>query len=187
MAVTTVGLYDQATDTTLGTIYFNSGNRLWYSDSGCTSQISHVAIPTRSQYAFNGYRNSGQLYVDASGAIVYTPTWTVGGTMKLYAWWTQISCRFFIDWTKTNHTPIFPRLEWYRSVAASTRFYADSQQTQENVGIGVPISSGRKFNGAYIITTEGDIASRYIGIDGKFITPSGWTTSDRTSDQNVAS
>lgn len=191
MAVTTVELYDQATDTTLGTIYFNTGNRLWYSDSDCTSQISHVAIPTRSQYAFTGYRISNSstatLYVDESGAIVYTPTWTGSGTTKLYARWTQISCRFFIDWTKTNHTPIFPRLTWYRSVAASTRFYADSQLTEEIDSIGVPISSGWKFDGAYIITTDGDITSRYIGIDGKFITPSGWTTSDRTSDQNVAS
>lgn len=187
MVVTTVELYDQATDTTLGTIYFNTGNRLWYSDSGCTSQISHVAIPTRSQYAFNGYRNAGQLYVDASGAIVYTPTWIGAGTIKLYAWWTQISCRFVIDWTSTAHTPIFPRLEWYRSVAASTRFYADSQLTHEIDGIGVPISSGRKFNGAYVMDTSGNITSRYIDTDGKFITPGLWTTSDRTSDWNVAS
>ncbi len=191
MAVRTVDLYDPATASTIGTIYFNSNTRLWYSDSDCKNQISHVEIPFRAQYAFTGYRisnnNTATLYVDASGAIVYTPAWTSSGTTKLYARWEQISCRFFVDWTKTNHTPIFPRLEWYRSVAASTRFYADSQLTEEIDSIGVPISSGWKFIGAYIITTDGEITSRYIGSDGKFITPSGWTTSDRTSDQNVAS
>ena len=101
MAVTTVELYDTATASTVGTIYFNTNTRLWYSDSDCTYQISHVEIPTRLQYAFTGYRISNSstatLYVDESGAIVYTPTWTSSGTKKLYARWEQISCRFYID------------------------------------------------------------------------------------------
>lgn len=191
MAVTTVKLYDPATASTIGTIYFNSNTRLWYSDSDCTYQISHVEIPTRSQYAFTGYRfgttSTSTLFVDESGAIVYTPTWTSSTTAKLYAHWQQISCRFYINWTSTAHTPTFPYLEWYRSVAASTRFYADSQLTQEIDGIGVPISAGYKFNGVYYVNESGTVTARYADTDGKFITPSPWTESDRTGDWNVTS
>lgn len=184
MGVRQVDLYDQATDTTFGSVYFNTSNRLWYSDSGCTNQISHVSIPSRPQYAFTGYRisnsSSGTLYVDSTGAFVYTPTWTSTSTTKLYARWTQISCRWVVNWTNTAYTPTFPRLEWFRSTTASKKFYADSQLTQEIDGIGVPIAAGYKFNGAYY-TSDGT-TTNWTGTDGKFITPSTWTSSDRTND-----
>lgn len=184
MAVRTVELYDPETDTTFGEIYFNTNNRQWYSDSDCTSQISHVEIPTRSQYAFTGYRisnaSTATLYVDESGAIVYTPTWTSSGTTMLYARWKQISRRFVIDWTTKSFTPVFPLSEWFRSVAASTRFYADSQLTQEIDGIGVPLAEGLKFNGVYTTDESGNVMNNYVGTDGKFITPSLWTSSDST-------
>lgn len=191
MAVRTVELYDPATSSTIGTIYFNTNTRLWYSNSDCTYQISHVSIPFRAQYAFTGYRfgtaSTATLFVDESGAIVYTPEWTSIGTTRLYARWEQISCRFYVNWTSTAHTPTFPYLEWYRSVAASTRFYADSQLTQEIYGIGVLISAGYKFNGVYYVNESGTVTARYADTDGKFMTPSPWTESDRTDDWDVTS
>ncbi len=61
----------------------------WYSNSGATSAISSVTIPSRSGFTFNGYytaTSGGTRIIDSAGKIVASNTFTTSNR-SLYAQW----------------------------------------------------------------------------------------------------
>ena len=61
----------------------------WYSNSGATSAISSVTIPSRSGYTFNGYytaTSGGTRIIDSAGKIVGSKTFTTSNC-TIYAQW----------------------------------------------------------------------------------------------------
>ena len=72
-----------------GTIYqkYKTG---WYSNSGATSKITAVKVPTRTNYSFLGYytaKTGGTKAIDSDGTILSGATYTA--TTTLYAQWSQ--------------------------------------------------------------------------------------------------
>ena len=62
----------------------------FYSNSGATTEITSVSVPTRSGYTFNGYYTSsngqGNQVIDEEGDIVVSNTFFTGNT-TIYAYW----------------------------------------------------------------------------------------------------
>ena len=85
----TVTLNDNGGAGGSGTIYqkYKTG---WYSNSGATSKITAVKVPTRTNYSFLGYytaETGGTKAIDSDGTILSGATYTA--TTTLYAQWSQ--------------------------------------------------------------------------------------------------
>ena len=76
-------------------LYKPHGSTLWYSDSSCSTQVTTITVPTKTNAVYNGHwssRNySGNQYIDDSGSLLSR---TVTGPITLYAvyncdtnWW----------------------------------------------------------------------------------------------------
>ena len=93
MALSSVTIYSETSSSTrieIGTLYFNSVNKLWYVDAGGTRPISNIYdwIPEKECYRLNfvGFSTSIPL-TDADGNI--TATSRAGSSA--YCYWTKIS------------------------------------------------------------------------------------------------
>lgn len=163
---TTDGAVLGGTSISYGTIYFCVETAAWYSDEACQAQISTVPVPYMECHAFAGYRSGSTVYVDASGAIAFTPSWTSSRTATLYAHWTHISDKYTFDTTVGSSSYAWtPRTaQFYRSVADGTRFYSDDQLANEITSVLLPFRSGYSCAGAYNVSNG--VYSYMVHADG---------------------
>lgn len=163
---TTAGAVLGGTSISYGTIYFCVETAAWYSDEACQAQISAVPVPYMECHAFAGYKNGSTVYVDASGAIAFTPSWTSSGTATVYAHWTHISDKYTFDTTVGSSSYAWtPRTaQFYRSVADGTRFYSDDQLANEITSVLLPFRSGYSCAGAYNVSNG--VYSYMVHADG---------------------
>ena len=89
--VYTITLNKQSGSGGTSTIYlkYNTG---WYSNSGATTSISTVVLPTRAGFTFQGYytgtNGSGTQVINSSGQIISGRTTITTSNISLHAYWT---------------------------------------------------------------------------------------------------
>lgn len=193
MAIRTVEFYDQTSTSArvlVATIYFNSGTRLFYAEEACQTQVTRVPVPRRLQYTFTGYRigtsSTSTLIADASGNIVYSPTWTSSGTTQCWGFWTQLSKRYYFKKPDTA-TYTLRTTEFFRAVAPVQEFYEDDQLTRRLDRILLPYNSGQVCAGMYSINSDTGVRTDFVDADGYFAPNCPFGTWTSTSDTEIQS
>ena len=95
-------------------VYYRFEQPGYYSNTGCTSSLSSVAVPTRLGYTFQGYfslqNGNGTQYIDRTGAFTSRNLYTQIGTNKaipLYAYWTRDNYQItYADNTSGDYTAV---------------------------------------------------------------------------------
>ena len=141
--------------TTAGTTkIYEKYNEGWYSDSGFTTAITSITVPTKTGNTFGGYYDSqdgnGTRYIDASGGILASSTSIDGDDATAYAKWTPITCTITLNnqsATTAGTATIYQKygLGWYSNSGATTSI----------TSITVPAKTGYTFGGYYTATGGG--------------------------------
>ena len=109
-AVYTITLDNQGATSGGTAAYFEKYSTGNYSTNACTSAISTISKPEKTNYAFGGYftgtNGSGTKYVDADGNILSTST-TFTADTRLYAFWTSAIASITVEHYLNGQTTAF--------------------------------------------------------------------------------
>ena len=172
----TITLNNQAAETAGTTAYYvkyNSGN---YSNSGTTTSISQIAIPTKTGYTFCGYytgtNGTGTCYVNSSGTITSSKT-TFAANTTLYAYWKKNTYTITLNNQSATTTGTTVFYEKY-----ATGYYSNSGCTTSISSITRPTRIGFSFGGYF--TSANGKGTSYINNSGS-ITSSNTAFIDNTT------
>ncbi len=138
-------------------LYKKSGSTTWYSDSSCSTAVTSITKPTKTNATYGGHYNTsaasgGTQIITAAGAL--STTWTVTGATTLYA---QYDCN-------TGYVKSGTRI----SGACAANTYTVTYNA--NGGSGTTASSSHTYDVSKALTTNG-----FTNGTKKFL---GWSTSN---------
>ena len=138
-------------------LYKKSGSTTWYSDSSCSTAVTSITKPSKTNATYGGHYNTsaasgGTQIITAAGAL--STTWTVTGATTLYA---QYDCN-------TGYVKSGTRI----SGACAANTYTVTYNA--NGGSGTTASSSHTYGVSKALTTNG-----FTNGTKKFL---GWSTSN---------
>lgn len=146
------------------TYYYKYGLGTYYSNSGCTTELSAITKPTRTGYTFGGYYTgtggSGTQYVTSSGGFTNRICDNAAND-TLYAKWTRAV--YTVTLNKQNGSG--GTSTYYYKYGLGT-YYSNSGCTTTLSSVTVPTRTGYTFGGYY--TSTGGSGTQYVTSAGAF-------------------